>query len=815
MKINFKQLLPHLAAILAFLILVFVYNSPLLEGKRMRMEDMTQVNGMSKELQDFHEKTGEISLWTNSLFGGMPAYQIYMQTPQVWVQYPHNLLAYGLPQPASLMLLYLLGGYFLFAVLGFRPLLSVFGAFAFAFSSYNLIILDAGHLTKAMAIGYMPVVLAGLIKLYKKPGLTGLSILSIGLALQVHAYHYQVTYYLAIMVVLYVVFKAVEAARQKTMPAFLKSSFLALFAAIISIAANFTSFYVTYEYTKETLRNGSTLTKGATGESNGGGLDREYALRWSYGIGETGTLIIPNFYGGASVSPIGEKSETFEVLTRGGVPRNQAKQFVEAAPTYFGDQPSTAGPTYFGASIVFLFVLALLVVDGTAKWWLLSAAIMSFALMWGRNFSVLTDFFFDYMPMYNKFRAVSIAQVTASLAFPFLAVILIQRLLDGKIEKQRLEKNLKIAAGVVGGFCLLFVLAPGAFFSFDSPADPSFNNFPGLVDALKADRAAMLRSDAIKSLILVLIAAAAIWFWMKDRLKPQQLIWVLLISSAFDLWLTDKRYVNSDDFVNKRQAEQPFEATAADLQILQDTTLYYRVFDLGNRNPFNENRASYFHKSVGGYHAAKLARFEDLKNTLLQNGEPNMNVLNMLNTRWFILPAESGPQAQMNPTAFGNAWFANDLIRVKNADEAIDTLDGADLRRYAIVEDDMSAALEGFTPGTADSATYIVLTEYAPNKLTYKSNSPTEQLAVFSEIYYDKGWKATIDGQEAPHFRADFLLRAMRVPAGEHTITFSFEPNSYQLGETVSMASSAVLALLLLGAILQGIRKKKEDVSAA
>lgn len=795
MKLDWKKYLPHLWVLLAFVVAVFIYNAPLLDGKAMRMEDMTQVNGMAKALKDHQAAYGEQSLWTNSLFGGMPAYQIAMETPQVWVQYLHRLLAYSLPQPANLMFLYLLGGYFLFVVLGFRPLLSAFGAFAFAFSSYNLIILDAGHLTKAMAIAYMPVVLAGVIKVFRKPGWASLALLAIALGLEINAYHYQVTYYLGLMILLYILFKAVEAYKEKLIGGFVKSSAMALIAVIIAIGANFTGFWVTYEYTQETLRGGSALSQAQT--ASGDGLDKEYALRWSYGLAETGTLLIPNFHGGASVSPIGENSETFNVLTQGGVPRNQAKQFVENAPTYFGDQPSTAGPTYFGAIVVFLFVLGLFLVEGSVKWWLLSATLLSFGLMWGRNFGWLTDFFINYMPMYNKFRAVSIAQVTASLAFPMLAVIVLQRLVDQKIDTEKAAKKLKIVTASVGGFCLLFVLAPAAFFDFSSPADANFANFPGLADALMADRAALLRSDAIKSLVLVLLAAGALWFWLKNKLKTNQLIWLLLVATAVDLWSTDKRYVNADDFVNKRQVEQAFEPNQADLQILQDKTPYYRVFDLGNRNPFNENRASYFHHSVGGYHAAKLMRFEDIKNTYL-SGQPDMNVLNMLNTRWFIVPTEQGPVPQFNPDALGNAWFVSNILQVANADAAMDTIDGIDIRNTALVEADQLEKLANFT-AVFDSTASIQLTEYRMDALRYSSQSQQSQLAVFSDIYYDKGWKAYIDDQEAEIIRVNYLLRALVVPAGKHSIRFEFKPDSFALGEKVSMASSIVL-LLLLGA---------------
>lgn len=799
MGINYKNWLPHLWVVLIMLAAALIYNSPVLTGKSLRMEDMTQVAGMSKELNDYKEKEGRYPLWTNSLFGGMPAYQIGLDVPNMWIAKLGGIVYKWLPNPANLLLLYFLGFYLLLVLLGFSHWQGLLGALAFGFSTYNLIIIDAGHITKAIAIGFMPPVLAGLILLFRGKLLTGFALLSLMLALQLYAYHYQITYYLGMMIALYVAVKAVEMVRNKQYAPFIKAAGLSVAALVLAIGANYTSFSITNEYSKETMRGGSELKQ--LDDPNASGLDKEYALRWSNGVAETFTLLIPNFHGGASGSNIGTESKTYEVLTNGGIPRSQAQSFVEQAPTYFGDQPGVAGPTYFGALIVFLFVLALFVVEGTAKWWLGLAALLSIVLSWGKNFELVTDLFFNHVPYYNKFRAVAMSLVVASVAFPLLAMILLKRLEAGEIAKEKLKKGLLYAGGLVGGFCALFVLAPGMFFDFSAPVDANFSNFPGLADALMEDRTSMLRKDALKSLFLVGLGFGAIWYHLQGKLSVQRMVVLFLVANTIDLWATNKRYLNEDDFVNKRQIEQPFEATQADLQILQDTSGYYRVYDLGNRNPFNENRASYFHKSVGGYHAAKLSRFEDVKLRWLETG--NFGVLNAFNTRYIITNQEGvGLVPQFNPDAYGNAWLVSNFLVVPDAKAEIDTIGSpaVSLRQTAVVDQRFASFVEG-KQFVVDSNASIKLTGYHPEHLTYAFEANSEQLAVFSEVYYEKGWKAFIDGKEVPHFRADYLFRALVIPAGKHEIAFKFEPETYYTGEKISLAASILLLLVSIAAL--------------
>lgn len=807
MGINYKNWLPHLWVVLIMLAAALIYNSPVLTGKSLRMEDMTQVAGMSKELNDYKEKEGRFPLWTNSLFGGMPAYQIGLDVPNMWIAKLGGIVYKWLPNPANLLLLYFLGFYFLLVLLGFSHWQGLLGALAFGFSTYNLIIIDAGHITKAIAIGFMPPVLAGLILLFRGKLLTGFALLSLMLALQLFAYHYQITYYLGLMIALYVAVKAVELVRNKQYALFIKAAGLSVAALVLAIGANYTSFSITNEYSKETMRGGSELKQ--LDDPNASGLDKEYALRWSNGVAETFTLLIPNFHGGASGSKIGTDSKTYEVLTNGGIPRSQAQSFVEQAPTYFGDQPGVAGPTYFGALIVFLFVLALFVVEGTAKWWLGLAALLSIVLSWGKNFELVTDLFFNYVPYYNKFRAVAMSLVVASVAFPLLAMILLKRLEAGEIAKDKLKKGLLYAGGLIGGFCALFVLAPGMFFDFSAPVDANFSNFPGLADALIEDRTSMLRKDALKSLFLVGLGFGAIWYHLQGKLSVQRMVVLFLVANTIDLWATNKRYLNEDDFVNKRQIEQPFEATQADLQILQDTSGYYRVYDLGNRNPFNENRASYFHKSIGGYHAAKLSRFEDVKLRWLETG--NFGVLNAFNTRYIITNQEGvGLVPQYNPDAYGNAWLVSNYLLVPDAKAEIDTIGSpaVSLRQTAVVDQRFASFVEG-KHFEADSSASILLTAYHPEYMKYAFEANSEQLAVFSEVYYDKGWKAFVDGKEVPHFRADYLFRALVIPAGKHLVEFKFEPETYFKGEKISLAANILLLLTCLGAVIFPMVRKK------
>ena len=807
----------HLFAVVILAALALLYNYPVLSGKGLRMEDMTQVQGMAKELQDAKAKTGHYPLWTNSLFGGMPAYQIAMETPYSLIQYVGKVFYTWLPEPANLMLVSMLGMYFLLVIWGCSRNLSILGALAFALSSYNTIIIDAGHVTKALAIGLMPPVLAGLHLLFTGRSLFGLAVLAPALALQLFAYHYQITYYLGLMIALYVLYALVEHLRRGALKAWTLSSALALLALVLALGSNWTHFALTNEYAKETMRGGSDLLKLQNKGDNG--LDREYALKWSNGITETGTLLIPNLMGGASQTPLDKGSATYETLVSAGVPESQALAFVEAGvPTYFGDQPGVAGPTYFGALMIFLFVLGLLTLKGSLRFWLLACVLVSVALSWGRNTPGFTNLLMDYLPYYNKFRAVAMSLVIASLAVPLLAVLFVRALMNGELDRTLLLSRLNLVFGVLGGLCLLFAVAGSMFFDFSTALDDSeqWKGINGLVDAFRDDRAELLSKDAWKSLLVMALGYAALRAYLQNRLKASLLVPALLVISTVDLWVTDRRYLSESDFERKSRLEVPFEMTEADRVILNnETALHYRVLDFGQQNPYNENRAGYFHKSLGGYHAAKLSRFEDVKNGYLggQGEGPKQYILNAFNVRWVIYPPQEqgqAPVAMQNPAALGNAWLVRSLRVVPDAQAEFDSLGVVDLGQVAV----MDKAMAGTTVSgsyNVDSQAFIRLVSYAPDTMRYEYANSSASLAVFSEVYYAHGWNAYVDGQAVPHKRVNYLLRGLELPTGEHKIEFRFEPATYIVGEKISLAFNLALLAVVGFAAWSGFRPSSSN----
>ncbi len=811
MKTFFNQAKPHLLALVAFLVLALAYNAPQLSGKKLKQDDMLQFTGMARELVDYEKATGHHALWTNALFAGMPAYQIYLPKPGMLVDHLNHFLAYTVPQPAGVLLLMSLCFYFLMVTLGTRPLLAAIGGIAFAFSSYNVIILGVGHITKALAIAYMAPVLAGLIMLFRKQWMAGFATLALGFALELYANHFQITYYLGLIVICYGLYQLVEAVFNKTFKDFFLASGLAILAVGIGIGANYTNLALTFEYQKETMRGESEL-KALETKGSGSGLDKDYALNWSYGVSETGTFLIPNFHGGASASDAGKKSETYDFLVGKGVDPSMAAEFTSNMPTYFGTQPFTAGPTYFGASVMFFFVFALFFLKGRDRWWVLAACVLSVFLSWGKNFEAFTDIFFNHVPLYNKFRAVAMAQVMAGLLVPFFGFWALTKLMDEvetpQFDAAKATKLLTYVTAGLAGFCLLFALAPGMFFDFTSATvDAQLEKMlPGLRDSVIADRKGMLQGDAWRSFFFIVLSAGTLWALINRKFKPMYAGLLLGALVLADLWAVDKRYLNDKDFISKRQVEQPFEATAADLQIKQDPTPYYRVLDLSG-DPFNENRAANFHYSVGGYHPAKLSRYEDIKVRYLSQMNPS--VMAMLNTRWVITKGQDGtPQAQRNLAACGNAWFVPQVLPVENAKAEIDSLNGLDPRTMAVVDKRFTNEIKRLE-SRFDPTSTINLTHYSPDTLKYASKANATQLAVFSEMYYENGWEALIDGKPAPYIRANYALRAMVIPAGEHQIEFRFAPKSYYDGEKVSLASSILLFLAVGGALFMQFKRKK------
>lgn len=797
---NFKKVLPFLIVILLFVGLTLAYFSPLLEGKKMKQSDVSNWKGMSKEIIDFRAKTGEEPLWTNSMFGGMPAYQIS-------VIYKGNLMRFidrgfrlFLPDPAGLVFLYLIGFFILLMVLKVDFWLAVAGSVAFAFSSYFFIILEAGHVSKAHAIGYMAPVMAGLILTYRGKYILGTALTALFLALQLYTNHMQITYYLLILVVLFIITEFVVSITEKRIPGFIKSSAILFIALILSVGTSFSNLWATYEYGKDTIRGKTELTTEKSNRTSG--LDKDYATDWSYGVGESMTFLIPNARGGASVGKLGENSAAYKALVENGASEQQATEYTRNMPLYWGTQPGVAGPVYLGAIVLLLFVFSLFLKDNKYKWWLLAATVLSVFLSWGKNFMPLTDFFLHYVPGYNKFRAVSMTLVIAEFAVPLLAILGLNEALKSNNDQVKLTKYLIYSFAIVGGISLVFALAGSSFFSFIAPSDEQYKSiFPEwLITAIRQDRASLLRSDAWRSFIFILMACGLLWALFTNRIKKQYALAGIILLVLVDAWTINRRYVNNDSFVRKSVDANPFEPTAADQLILKDVDPNYRVFNQ-TVSPFNDASTSYFHKSIGGYHGAKLRRYQEIIEHHLLKG--NMNVFNMLNTKYFIIPDRANnnqPITQINMEALGNSWFVGEVKMVQNADEEINALDTFSPSETAVVDQRFAEYIRGKNL-SRDTTASILMTSYQPNHLEYMSNSSREQLAVFSEIYYDKGWNAYIDGKLTPHIRANYILRALLVPAGKHKIDFKFEPIVYQVGEKVSLASSILLILFVLGAL--------------
>jgi hypothetical protein len=779
---KFKKISPHLIVILLFVGISFTYFSPLLQGKLLNMPDITHHKGMSKEVSDFREASGEEALWTNSMFSGMPAYQISTRSNGNLIQYVARIISLGIPRPANLLFLYLLGFYLLLLSLKVDYRLSAVGAIAFSFSSYFFIIIMAGHMTKALAIAYVPMVVAAVLYTYRGKMILGGVLTALTVALELYANHLQITYYLVLLLILIGLFQFIKDFKVNNLIDFLKRSGILILAALLASGTAITRLSTTMEYGTESTRGKSELTNNLDNKTSG--LDKDYATSWSYGIAETFTLLIPNFYGGASQGELTTDSETYKAIKRAP----NAKQLIKQLPLYWGTQPFTSGPTYAGSIVIFLFIFGLLFVKSEMRVWILLATIMSIMLAWGKNFMPLTDLFLDYFPGYNKFRAVSMILVIAEFTLPLLGFVALNKFLTTEAPEKEKKKPLQLAFYIVGGLTLVFALVPNLFFDFVGGQDTSLakNGWP--IDALQADRVWLLSADAWRSFTFITLTFGAMWMFLKNKISSKYVILIVGVLVLADMWTVNKRYLNDDNFARKSKVQVPYQATAADQQILTDTDPNFRVFNQ-SVSTFNDASTSYFHKSIGGYHGAKLKRYQELIENHIAKG--NMTVLNMLNAKYFITPKG---QAQQNPGAMGNAWFVNEINIVDNADTEIAELNGFNPANTAIVDIRYS---EQIMDGLENTDAIITLAEYKPNYLKYNSNSVKDGIAIFSEIYYDKGWNAYVDGELKPHFRANYVLRGMKIPAGNHVVEFKFEPAVYYVSERIALASSVILLLLL------------------
>ncbi len=818
-----KGLIPHISAVILFLIVAFAYFPDVLEGKQIGGHDNANFKGMARELIDFREETGEEGLWTNSQFGGMPGYMISTVYKGNKLTYIDQLLKVG-PRPVSFVFLYLIGFYILLIALRVNPWLAIAGAIAFAFSSYNFVIIAAGHNSKAIAIGYMAPILAGVLLTFRGKKLLGAALTAVALSLQIMAGHPQITYYTLMIILVFGITQLYFAIREKYLKNLLITVAALLVAVGFSVTSNAARLWTTVESGKYTMRNPSELSSDE--EDKTSGLTKSYATSWSYGIDETFSLLIPGFKGGSSDGSLTEKSETYQLFAQGNPA--QAAEVIKHLPLYWGPQASTSGNIYVGAIVVFLFVLGMFICDRKFKWWLLAVSVLGITLAWGKHFMGLTEFFLDHVPGYNKFRTVSMTLVIPALAMPLLAILAANQVFFGTISKKKLIYALKWSVGIAGGISLLFALFPDLAGDFISARDSSYQ--PELADTLQADRRTLLRTDAFRSLIFILLSAGLLLVYKMEKIKVNVAIILLAVLFLVDMWPVNKRYLNKEFFSSKRQASQPYTPSAADQFIMNKSGYNNRVLDI-TKSIFQDASVSFFHPSVGGYHGAKLRRYQDLIETglmgdintlfaalqsqnhaVVDSALANTNVLNMINTKYIIINPETQPI--LNQHAAGNAWFVNSVRVVENADADVAALAEISLATEATLDRRYESSLSK-TSFPVDPSATISLVEYLPNRMVYTSQSTSEQVAIFSEIYYEKGWQATIDGEPADHLRMNYALRGMVVPGGDHEIVFEFHPRSYFAGSTVSLISSILLLLLFIGAIYWEYRKKTEGEKTA
>jgi len=813
MQFSIKKFLPHILIIVGFVVASLAYFNPVLQGKQIFQSDIMQYIGMAKQQNDFRETTGQETYWTNSAFGGMPTYQLGAHYPHNYIKKLDHTLRF-LPRPADYLFLYLAGFYLLLLVLKVDYKLAALGALAFGFSTYLIIILGVGHNAKAHAIAYMPLVLSGVILTFRGKYFYGFLLTTIAMALELVANHFQMTYYLLFIVICIGLAYFVDAYKKQMLVHYGKAILVMILGVVVALGLNASNLMATKEYADTSTRGKSELTINSDGSAKEltNGLDYDYITEYSYGILESFNLFIPRFMGGGSGDSLPSDSKTVDEILKLGASPQEATEILSQLPAYWGDQPIVAAPAYIGSIVIFLAVLALFLVRGRLKWWITTAFLLSLFLSWGKNFSFLTEFFIDYVPMYDKFRAVSSIQVIIELVVPVLAVLGLHQWFNSFVSDEKKQKALIQSVSIVGGITLVFIFFKSSLFDFSSIYDQMIREQLGIaiVDAVREDRMSLLTTDSIRSLVFVLLAAGTLWVFFKSKIKEITAIGVLTLLIVLDLGLVDRRYVNNDDFVPARAMEQPFQKNGADEQILKDEG-HFRVYDLVNRN--NPARASYFHKSMGGYHAAKPRRFQEIDDFYISQGD--IGILNMMNVRYIITQNKNGgPYAQRNPYANGNAWFVENALMAETANDEIRLLDSLNSKTTAVINREFMNLIPA-KKIVRDSTASILLTSYNPQHLVYEASTKSEQLAVFSEVYYPKGWNAYINDTPAEYFRADYLLRAMSIPAGTNKIEFKFEPHVIENGSKISLGSSFLFALIFVGGLYYKLRKKeivtKED----
>lgn len=810
MTLSPKAIITHVCVIGLFLLASLVYFYPVLQGKAILQSDIAQYKGMAKERDAYKELTGEESYWTNSAFGGMPTYQLGANYPHDYVKKLDRLIRF-LPRPADYLFLYFIGFYILLLCLKVDFRLAALGALAFGFSTYLIIILGVGHNAKAHALGYIPMVLGGIVLVFRKKYLLGFILTALAMALEISANHYQMTYYFMLLVLLLGLVQLIYAVKEKELKHFFSSVGILVVAVVLGIATNATGLMATKEYADWSTRGKSELTINPDGSEKEvtNGLDKEYITQYSYGITESLNLFAPRLFGGSGQENLGKDSKVYQYFVDQGLPPTQALE-ISGLYLYWGPHPYSgpAAPAYIGAIVVFLFVLGLFLVKGKKKWWLLAGAVMSLLLSWGKNFPLLTDFMIDYFPLYNKFRAVSSIQVVLELCFPALGILGLRELFRSNMGQKEKVAALKWSfISILGLVVFLFLLM--GIFDFSGANDDQYRQYFGdpVLEILKSDRKAVYVNDTIRSLIYVLLATAVLWFFIKEKINKNILVFALGALILFDLVGVDLRYVNEDDFVRQRQVNEPFQASQIDQMIHQDDSIF-RVFD--PQEGINGARTSYFHNSIGGYHAAKPRALQNLFEYHLYRN--NLQVLNMLNVKYIIQQDEEGNSfPAINDDANGNAWFVDQLIPVSSANEEIQKLKDFNSKKQAVVNTQTYPKLTKLRY-EVDSLARIEVVDYRPDHIKYRSSNPNDGFAVFSEMHYPSGWNAFVDGEEQPHYKVDYALRGMKVPAGEHEIEFKFEPEVVETGSQIALISSILLGLIIAGGLgYTFIPKKSKD----
>ena len=830
-KAIFKKGLPDLLVLVAFVLISFVYfSSAVMDGRKISQHDSLAAVGQGQEARDYMARhDGERTRWTNSMFGGMPTYQMgptYNSTkPLDAAKQAYQLF---LPNYVYLVFIMMLGFYILMRALGANYLISALGAIIWAFSSYFFIIIAAGHIWKFITLAYIPPTIAGMILIYRRKYWVGALLVMVFVAFQLSANHIQMSYYFLIVMIAIAIAYLFEAIKKKELGVYAKSTGVLVIAGLIGVTANISSLYHTYEYSKETMRGKSELSHHGAENKTEAGLERDYITAWSYGIGETFTLLVPNTKGGASV-PLAQNQMAMKKA------RPEYREIYSQIGQYWGDQPGTSGPVYAGALVMMLFVLGLFIVKGPMKWALLGATILSIMLSWGKNFMGLTNFFIDYVPMYNKFRTVSSILVVAEFTIPLLAALTVKELIQ---KPQILRNNMRplyYSVGLTAGIALLFSLFPRLFFSSFIPMNEmqSLQSLPAehiqpILSNLEEMRVAIFKADAWRTVAFILSGALMIWLFVKSKLKAEWLVAIILLISLVDMWQVNKRYLNDKMFTPPTQNQKAFQATPTDELILDDPTLYYRVLNLAT-STFNDGITPYWHKTIGGYHAAKLRRYQDLIDVHLSKemsalaneivetqgnldsiSGKEFDVLNMLNTKWVIMPAQDGQTIPIeNPHAFGNAWFVDNVKYVNSPDEEIDALAEVDLHTTVVVNENEAGDIKNLSITPHNPQSTIQLTDYEANKLRYQVDAKKDELAVFSEIYYPDGWQITIDGKPAQMQRVNYTLRALPIPAGSQVVEFYFNPTSIKVTDAIAYTAILLMLLTAGGAIYVYLRKKK------